>query len=124
MCNQNTRAKKIVATGHSLGGAKALYSGRKYGIEAVAFNPGPLGSKNKPCEQCTVVRTKHDLISTESKSYTDVEVEAKEGNYFKKVLTAHSMFPWARRSTRTCTLFVPSTFTNGVDRLCYVLSTR
>ena len=63
---------KVVATGHSQGGAKALYAGRHFGIEAVAFNPGPLGVKEKPCSACTIVRTESDIISIESSQYADV----------------------------------------------------
>ena len=81
---------RIVATGHSLGGAKALHTGDKFGIEAVAFNPGPLGKNKKPCQQCTVVRTKGDIISSESSRYTDVEVEAKGK---AGLLEKHSLFP-------------------------------
>ena len=70
---------KVVATGHSLGGAKALYAGRHFGIEALAFNPGPLGVDEKPCSACTIVRTEGDIISVESRQYADVVLSEKDG---------------------------------------------
>ena len=84
---------KVTAVGHSLGGAKALYAGRALGIKAVAFNPGPLGAKKKPCDQCIVVRTKGDLIALESKQYADIEVKQKKGNFVGKLMSAHSAYP-------------------------------
>ena len=36
------------------GWSKSPLLGKHIGIETVAFNPGPLGSNGKPCEQCTV----------------------------------------------------------------------
>lgn len=78
------KGRKVIAVGHSLGGAKALYAGRAFDIKAVAFNPGPLGVKKKPCDECTVVRTRGDLIALESKQYTDIEVKQKKGNFIDR----------------------------------------
>ena len=75
------KGKKIIATGHSLGGAKALYAGKHFGVETVAFNPGPLNSNGKPCEQCTVVRTRHDPISLEAREIYRYRSGAKGRQY-------------------------------------------
>ena len=86
---------KVVATGHSQGGAKALYAGRHFGIEAMAFNPGPLGVKEKPCSACTIVRTESDIISIESSQYADVVLSEKDGWKPKdgNKPNAHSTYP-------------------------------
>ena len=46
-----SQGMKVSVVGHSLGGSKALYAGRALGVKAVAFNPGPLGVKKKPCDR-------------------------------------------------------------------------
>ena len=70
---------KVVTTGHSLGGAKALFAARHFNLEATAFNPGPLGVNEKPCAACTIVRTEDDVISVESKQYADVVLSQQDG---------------------------------------------
>ena len=92
---------KVVATGHSQGGAKALYAGRHFGIEAMAFNPGPLGVKEKPCSACTIVRTESDIISIESSQYADVVLSEKDGWKPKTgdKPNVHSIYPGSRQIT-------------------------
>eukprot|EP00942_MAST-04A_sp_MAST-4A-sp1_P006704 g6704.t1 len=65
----------IVTTGHSLGGAKALFVAQMFPTivsESIAFNPGPLGKKGMTCNNCKIVRTENDIISIQSRGVADV----------------------------------------------------
>lgn len=60
--------KKIKATGHSLGGTQALHVNKKYGIDAVAFNPGSglfggYEADNHQRDNARIVRNPGDIIA-------------------------------------------------------------
>ncbi len=85
----------IATTGHSLGGAKALFVAQMFPTivsESIAFNPGPLGKKGMTCNNCKIVRTENDIISIQSRGVADVVLTQKDGNFVSKAWDAHTQY--------------------------------
>lgn len=92
--------KKVQATGHSLGGTRALHVNKKLGLNAHVFNPGAGIGDTVDADNVRVVRNKDDLISKALtvKRGSDVKFGggAQSGfspfGFITKALRAHSIF--------------------------------